>query len=72
MRKRVVKEVPKTFFYKLDRVIALDEIDSGVRNEDTIIVWQDLEIAMDLALSFQESMSCSFVLEQICSVQRSI
>ncbi|XP_057829704.2 uncharacterized protein LOC131040764 isoform X3 [Cryptomeria japonica] len=42
------------------------------RNEDTIIAWRDPEIATELALSFQESMGCSFVWEQICSVQRSI
>ncbi|KAH9320159.1 hypothetical protein KI387_021928, partial [Taxus chinensis] len=42
------------------------------RNEDTIIAWRDPEIATELALSFQESMGCSFVWEQICNVQRSI
>lgn len=42
------------------------------RQEDTIIAWRDPEIATELALSFQESMGCSFIWDQICSVQRSI
>ncbi|KAL3683370.1 hypothetical protein R1sor_001392 [Riccia sorocarpa] len=42
------------------------------RQEDTIISWTDPEVATDLALSFQETMSCSYIWDQICSVQRSI
>nr|XP_024370707.1 serine/threonine-protein phosphatase 4 regulatory subunit 3-like isoform X2 [Physcomitrium patens] len=49
------------------------------RQEDTIISWTDPEVATDLALSFQETMGCSFIWrrchyrrDQICSVQRSI
>lgn len=42
------------------------------RQEDTIIAWRDPEIATELALSFQEAMGCSFIWDQICSVQRSI
>ncbi|XP_024390933.1 uncharacterized protein [Physcomitrium patens] len=41
------------------------------RQEDTIISWTDPEVATDLALSFQETMGCSFIWDQICSVQRS-
>uniref|UniRef100_A0A0D6QST3 Uncharacterized protein n=1 Tax=Araucaria cunninghamii TaxID=56994 RepID=A0A0D6QST3_ARACU len=42
------------------------------RQEETIIAWRDPEMGTELALSFQESMGCSFIWEQICSVQRSI
>lgn len=42
------------------------------RQEDTIIAWRDPEIATELALSFQEAMGCSFIWDQICSIQRSI
>lgn len=42
------------------------------RQEDTIISWTDPEVATDLALSFQETMGCSFIWDQICSVQRSV
>jgi protein phosphatase-4 regulatory subunit 3 len=42
------------------------------RQEDTIISWTDPEVATDLALSFQETVGCSFIWDQICSVQRSI
>ncbi|XP_024373621.1 uncharacterized protein [Physcomitrium patens] len=42
------------------------------RQEDTIISWTDPEVATDLALSFQETMGCTFIWDQICSVQRSI
>jgi protein phosphatase-4 regulatory subunit 3 len=42
------------------------------RQEDTIISWTDPEVATDLALSFQETMGCSFIWDQICSIQRSI
>lgn len=31
------------------------------RQEDTIISWTDPEVATDLALSFQETMGCSFI-----------
>lgn len=42
------------------------------RQEDTIVSWTDPEVATDLALSFQETMGCTFIWDQICSVQRSI
>ncbi|CAI5527351.1 unnamed protein product [Closterium sp. Naga37s-1] len=42
------------------------------RQEDTIISWTDPEVATDLALSFQESMGCSYIWEQICNVQRQV
>eukprot|EP01018_Ginkgo_biloba_P008670 Gb_07616 [translate_table: standard] len=42
------------------------------RQEDTIIAWRDPEIATELALSFQETMGCCFIWDQICGVQRSI
>ncbi|KAH9557826.1 hypothetical protein CY35_07G105100 [Sphagnum magellanicum] len=42
------------------------------RQEDTIISWTDPEVATDLALSFQETMGCSFIWDQICNVQRLI
>ena len=42
------------------------------RQEDTIIAWRDPEIATELAFSFQEAMGCSFIWDQICSIQRSI
>jgi hypothetical protein len=31
------------------------------RQEDTIISWTDPEVATDLALSFQETVGCSFI-----------
>ncbi|CAI7864195.1 unnamed protein product, partial [Closterium sp. NIES-53] len=42
------------------------------RQEDTIISWTDPEVATDLALSFQESMGCAYIWDQICNVQRQI
>lgn len=42
------------------------------RTEDTIISWTDPEVATDLALSFQETMGCCYIWDQICNVQRSI
>ncbi|CAI5532732.1 unnamed protein product [Closterium sp. Naga37s-1] len=39
---------------------------------DTIISWTDPEVATDLALSFQESMGCAYIWDQICNVQRQI
>eukprot|EP00250_Pteridium_aquilinum_P011113 c19843_g1_i1 orf=845-3544(-) len=41
------------------------------RAEDTIISWRDPEVATNLALSFQETMCCSFIWDQICDVRRS-
>ena len=38
----------------------------------TIIAWLDPEMAIELGLSFQEAMGCSFIWNQICNVQRSI
>ncbi|CAI5977661.1 unnamed protein product [Closterium sp. NIES-64] len=37
------------------------------RQEDTIISWTDPEVATDLALSFQESMGCSYIC-LLCSI----
>ncbi|PRP84443.1 hypothetical protein PROFUN_08028 [Planoprotostelium fungivorum] len=37
---------------------------------DSLIVWNDPESDMDLALSFQESTGCKEVWDQICSVQK--
>jgi len=37
---------------------------------DTLIVWNDPDSDMDLALSFQESTGCKEVWDQICSVQK--
>ncbi|CAN6467898.1 unnamed protein product [Victoria cruziana] len=42
------------------------------RQEDTIISWRDPELLTELALSFQESMGCSYIWDQICSVQRNM
>ncbi|KAJ7531832.1 hypothetical protein O6H91_14G061000 [Diphasiastrum complanatum] len=50
--------------------ISIDDIYR--RQEDTIISWTDSEVATDLALSFQEAMGCSYIWDQICSVQRSV
>lgn len=41
------------------------------RAEDTIISWRDPEVATNLALSFEETMCCSFIWDQICEVRRS-
>lgn len=41
------------------------------RAEDTIISWRDPEAATNLALSFQETMCCSLIWDQICDVRRS-
>ncbi|XP_020521251.1 serine/threonine-protein phosphatase 4 regulatory subunit 3 isoform X1 [Amborella trichopoda] len=40
------------------------------RQEDTIISWR--ELSTELALSFQESMGCSYIWDHICSVQRNM
>ncbi|CAI5463518.1 unnamed protein product [Closterium sp. Yama58-4] len=66
-------------------LVVIDEEDNGTllvhcisaddiyqRQEDTIISWTDPEVATDLALSFQESMGCSYIWEQICNVQRQV
>jgi protein phosphatase-4 regulatory subunit 3 len=37
--------------------------------QDTLIVWQEPESGLDLALSFQEEQGCKEVWEQICAVQ---
>eukprot|EP00897_Mesotaenium_endlicherianum_P000812 jgi/Mesen1/10731/ME000090S10192 len=42
------------------------------RQEDTIVSWTDPEVATDLALSFQETMGCAYIWDQICNVQRQI
>ncbi|XP_047311213.1 serine/threonine-protein phosphatase 4 regulatory subunit 3B-like [Impatiens glandulifera] len=42
------------------------------KQEDTIISWRDPEYSTELALSFQETAGCSYIWDQICSVQRSI
>jgi protein phosphatase-4 regulatory subunit 3 len=39
---------------------------------ETIISWTDPEVSTDLALSFQETMGCNYIWEQVCSVQRQI
>lgn len=40
------------------------------KTQDTIIAWTDPEVATDLALSFQETMGCSYIWDQICNVQK--
>jgi len=40
------------------------------QEDDTIISWPDAELGADIALSFQEGVGCSFIWEQIKSVQR--
>lgn len=42
------------------------------KQEDTIISWRDPEYSTELALSFQENAGCSYIWDQICSVQRNI
>ncbi|XP_061992870.1 uncharacterized protein LOC133710750 isoform X1 [Rosa rugosa] len=42
------------------------------KQEDTIISWRDPEYSTELALSFQESTGCSYIWDNICSVQRSL
>ncbi|KAJ4956492.1 hypothetical protein NE237_013275 [Protea cynaroides] len=42
------------------------------RQEDTIISWRDPEYYTELALSFQETAGCSYIWDNICSVQRNI
>ncbi|KAK9907487.1 hypothetical protein WJX75_004578 [Coccomyxa subellipsoidea] len=39
------------------------------QGEDTIITWSDPEIGTDIALSFQESVGCSFIWDQIQQAQ---
>ncbi|XP_010558443.1 PREDICTED: serine/threonine-protein phosphatase 4 regulatory subunit 3-like isoform X2 [Tarenaya hassleriana] len=42
------------------------------KQEDTIISWRDPERSTELALSFQETAGCSYVWDQICTVQRNM
>ncbi|KAM5568799.1 hypothetical protein ABKV19_016364 [Rosa sericea] len=42
------------------------------KQEDTIISWRDPEYSTELALSFQESTGCSYIWDNICSVQRNL
>ncbi|KAK7264697.1 hypothetical protein RJT34_32307 [Clitoria ternatea] len=42
------------------------------KQEDTIISWRDPEYATELALSFQEPSGCSYIWDNICSVQRNM
>ncbi|CAN7002697.1 unnamed protein product [Brassica rapa subsp. trilocularis] len=42
------------------------------KQEDTIISWRDPERSTELALSFQETAGCSYVWDQICSMQRNL
>ncbi|KAL0916306.1 hypothetical protein M5K25_013806 [Dendrobium thyrsiflorum] len=42
------------------------------RQEDTIISWRDPDISTELALSFQEAAGCSYIWDNICSVQRNL
>lgn len=42
------------------------------KQEDTIISWRDPEYSTELALSFQETTGCSYIWDNICSVQRNL
>ncbi|KAL6193670.1 hypothetical protein ACLB2K_034754 [Fragaria x ananassa] len=42
------------------------------KQEDTIISWRDPQYCTELALSFQESTGCSYIWDNICSVQRNL
>eukprot|EP00898_Chlorokybus_atmophyticus_P008624 jgi/Chlat1/8763/Chrsp90S08124 len=42
------------------------------RQADTIVSWTDNEAGTDLALSFQETAGCSYIWDQLCTVQREI
>ncbi|XP_019263565.1 PREDICTED: serine/threonine-protein phosphatase 4 regulatory subunit 3 isoform X1 [Nicotiana attenuata] len=42
------------------------------KQEDTIISWRDPEYSTELALSFQETTGCSYIWDNICSVQRNM
>ncbi|KAH7434115.1 hypothetical protein KP509_06G000800 [Ceratopteris richardii] len=42
------------------------------RAEERIIAWRDPEVATNLALSFEETMCCAFIWDQICEVRRSL
>ncbi|XP_010443678.1 PREDICTED: serine/threonine-protein phosphatase 4 regulatory subunit 3 isoform X2 [Camelina sativa] len=42
------------------------------KQEDTIISWRDPERSTELALSFQETAGCSYVWDQICTMQRNL
>ncbi|XP_027339154.1 serine/threonine-protein phosphatase 4 regulatory subunit 3-like isoform X3 [Abrus precatorius] len=42
------------------------------KQEDSIISWRDPEYATELALSFQEPGGCSYIWDNICSVQRNM
>ncbi|XP_019056793.1 PREDICTED: serine/threonine-protein phosphatase 4 regulatory subunit 3A-like isoform X3 [Tarenaya hassleriana] len=42
------------------------------KQEDTIISWKDPERSTDMALSFQETAGCSYIWDQICTMQRNM
>ncbi|XP_021624305.1 uncharacterized protein LOC110623612 isoform X2 [Manihot esculenta] len=42
------------------------------KQEDTIISWRDPEYSTELALSFQETTGCSYIWDNICTVQRNL
>ncbi|XP_010531747.1 PREDICTED: serine/threonine-protein phosphatase 4 regulatory subunit 3A-like [Tarenaya hassleriana] len=42
------------------------------KQEDTIISWRDPERSTDMALSFQETAGCSYIWDQICTIQRNM
>ncbi|KFK38130.1 hypothetical protein AALP_AA3G073500 [Arabis alpina] len=42
------------------------------KQEDTIISWRDPDRSTELALSFQETAGCTYVWEQICTMQRNL
>jgi len=51
----------------LEAPISMEEIYQ--RQGETIISWNDPQVGMDLALSFQEAENCQVVWEELCSVQ---
>ncbi|XP_052310778.1 uncharacterized protein LOC7485913 isoform X6 [Populus trichocarpa] len=42
------------------------------KQEDTIISWRDPEFSTELAISFQETVGCSYMWDHICNVQRNL
>ncbi|CAA0829387.1 binding [Striga hermonthica] len=42
------------------------------KQDDTIISWRDPEFSTELALSFQETTGCSYIWDQICTMQRNL
>ncbi|GMH18892.1 hypothetical protein Nepgr_020733 [Nepenthes gracilis] len=58
-----------------NETLLLHRINSGDiyrKQADTIISWRDPEYSTELALSFQETAGCSYIWDQICSVQRNL